>query len=116
MATSTIENGIITFTLDIGEEQKVKVNMFAGDDPNCARDERVAPRWLFTSPTVVLVSPAADGLHAVYRALAPGSSHQSVTVDGDLSDGSRDVVGESNVIVLAPKLPEVTRVAIVADV
>jgi hypothetical protein len=52
------------------------------------------PAWASSNPTALVVEPAADGRSAVVRALGPiGTAQITVTVDADLGDGIRELVG-----------------------
>jgi hypothetical protein len=52
------------------------------------------PAWASSNPPALAVEPAADGRSAVVRALGPiGTAQITVTVDADLGDGIRELVG-----------------------
>lgn len=52
------------------------------------------PAWASSNPAALAVEPAADGRSAVVRALGPiGTAQITVTVDADMGDGVRELVG-----------------------
>ncbi len=56
------------------------------------------PEWSSSNPAVVSITPAANGLSAVVKATATGTSQISVTVDADLDAGeTRNLTGTLDV-------------------
>jgi hypothetical protein len=93
-----------TFTRRVGDVIKVKAQF------NGEFEGPVA--WANTINEVVQVEVDEDDpkrISAKYVCLSPGSSHQTARVDGDLLPTSRrDVIAESDVIVLPAQASEAT--------
>lgn len=70
------------------------------------------PEWASSDPRIAAVVPAPDGMSAIVTPGLAGECQISVTVDADLGDGVKPIVGEAAVRVLSG---EVTRVAIAFD-
>lgn len=49
------------------------------------------PQWSSSNPAVAAIEPAADGLTAVVRAGATGTSQISATADADMGTGIRNI-------------------------
>ena len=69
-----------------------------GIDPRNAKGNPApvdgVPQWASSDPAVAVVEPAADGLTAVVKAVAQGTTQISVTADADLDEGEvRNITG-----------------------
>jgi hypothetical protein len=53
--------------------------------------------WAVENPTVISVTPAADGLSAVIAAQGVGTSKYNVNADADLGAGVVPIIGEGTV-------------------
>lgn len=53
------------------------------------------PAWASSDETVLLVTPAADGMSATVATVAPGTARVTVHADADLGAGVVDIVGVS---------------------
>lgn len=59
-----------------------------------------APVLASSDANVLQVAPSADGMTAVGTPVGPGTARVVVTADGDLTDGIRQIVGQSEDIVV----------------
>lgn len=55
------------------------------------------PQWSTSNPAVCTITPASDGLSAVLKATATGTSQISVTADADLGAGVRNITATGDV-------------------
>ncbi len=55
------------------------------------------PQWSTSNPAVCSITPAADGLSAVVKATATGTTQISVTADADLGTGVRNITATGDV-------------------
>lgn len=101
-----------TMSLVLTDEQECELApSFTTAAGNPGRVDGV-PVWSSSNPDVLDLQVSDDGLQALVTAKGPlGSSQVSVTVDADLGEGVRQVVGVLDVIVQAA---EVVAVGIVA--
>jgi hypothetical protein len=53
------------------------------------------PVWASSDPTVLAVTPAADGMSAAVDTVAPGTARVTVTADADLGSGVQTITGVS---------------------
>jgi hypothetical protein len=61
-----------------------------------------APAWSVSDPTILSVTPTADGMGATIAALGPlGSCQVSVTADADMGGDVKALVGTLDVSVVA---------------
>lgn len=67
---------------------------------NPARVDGV-PEWASSDPNVATVTPSADGFSAVVKAVQTGETQVSVTVDADLGEGVRPLIGVGDIEVVA---------------
>jgi hypothetical protein len=58
------------------------------------------PVWASSDETVILVTPAADGMSAVAAAVAPGTGRITVTADADTGAGVTTITGVSEDIIV----------------
>ena len=58
------------------------------------------PVWASSDETVLLVTPAVDGMSAVVDTVAPGTARITVTADADLGAGVKTLTGVSEDIVV----------------
>ena len=97
-----ITQGTLPMSLIMTDTQKFAASVsFVDAKGNPAQVEGV-PAWNASDPSILTVTPAADGLSAEVVAVGPlGTSQVSVTADADLGEGVTPIVGVLDVQVVA---------------
>lgn len=66
------------------------------------------PIWAVSDPAVGTLAVAADGMSATFTSVASGSASVSVTVDADLGEGVRNIMGSLDIQVISDEAAIVT--------
>lgn len=83
---------------DINTDQSYKnVTLMIMDNHTPPRPAMVdgVPVWASSDPTVLAVTPAADGMSAVVDTVTPGTARISISADADLGSGVVPITGAS---------------------
>ncbi len=90
----------IIYQLQDGQKSSVTID-FKTLGGNPATVDGV-PAWTVSNPEILDLSVSADGLTATFSAKGPlGSCFLNLTADADLSEGVRNIIGQSEVVVVA---------------
>lgn len=66
------------------------------------------PVWASSDESVVTIAPSADGMTAVLTPLKVGAALIQVTVDADMTEGTRTIIGEGELRILGNEAVKVT--------
>ena len=83
--------------MDITATQQFTASIVITDRKGNPADVDGIPTWAAENPTVISITPAADGMSALIVAQGVGSSNYNVNADADLGAGVVPIIGEGTV-------------------